>query len=359
MRALWAELQKLVIASPQPALTLTLSQRERGPNMILLIDNYDSFVYNLARYFERLGHATRVVRNTAIRADEVERLAPAAIVLSPGPRTPQQAGCSLELVRRLHARVPMLGICLGHQTIAAALGGRIVRAKEPVHGRTSLVHHNGRGVFAGLPNPLIGCRYHSLVVDEASLPDCLEVTARTDDGTIMAIQHRHVAGGRIAVPPGVDLDRLRLSAFGGLSANGGACHAGGIARKRTISVAAGSYDERVIVPEQRIDRYSNVELLLGAATGGDGQTLPLCRSRPIAPRWHRPGHWRRRAEPVSRHWLSGGKISDVPPTSVAITGTPAAAASNSTRPSGSCRAGCTSRVNSPSSRQTSLRTPRK
>ena len=158
--------------------------------MILLIDNYDSFVYNLARYFERLGHTTRVVRNTAIDVEGVQSLAPAAMVLSPGPCTPERAGCSLELVRQLHTRLPLLGICLGHQTIAAALGGRVVRAKEPVHGRTSLVHHNGRGLFAGLPNPLVGCRYHSLAVDEAALPDSLEVTARTDDGTVMAIGHR-------------------------------------------------------------------------------------------------------------------------------------------------------------------------
>jgi anthranilate synthase component II len=158
--------------------------------MILLIDNYDSFVYNLARYFERLGHATRVVRNTAVNMDAVESLAPAAIVLSPGPCTPQRAGCALELVRRFHASLPMLGICLGHQTIAAALGGRVIKAKEPVHGRTSPVHHNNRGLFVNLPNPLVGCRYHSLVVDEASLPDYLEVSARTDDGTVMAIAHR-------------------------------------------------------------------------------------------------------------------------------------------------------------------------
>ena len=158
--------------------------------MILLIDNYDSFVHNLARYFERLGHATCVVRNTAIDVAEVESRCPAAIVLSPGPCTPDHAGCTLELVRRLHGRVPLLGVCLGHQTIAAALGGRVIRATEPVHGRTSLVHHNGRGVFAGVPNPLVGCRYHSLVVDEVSLPECLEVTARADDGTVMAIEHR-------------------------------------------------------------------------------------------------------------------------------------------------------------------------
>jgi len=158
--------------------------------MILLIDNYDSFVYNLARYFERLGHSTRVVRNTAIDAAGVRALAPQAIVLSPGPCTPQRAGCSLELVRALHAELPILGVCLGHQAIAAALGGRVVGAKEPVHGRSSPIWHDGRGEFVGLPNPLVAARYHSLVVEEASLPDCLEVSARTDDGTVMALRHR-------------------------------------------------------------------------------------------------------------------------------------------------------------------------
>jgi anthranilate synthase/aminodeoxychorismate synthase-like glutamine amidotransferase len=158
--------------------------------MILLIDNYDSFVYNLARYFERLGHSTRVVRNTAIDLAGVQSLRPAAIVLSPGPCKPDRAGCSLELVRRFHAELPILGICLGHQTIAEALGGRVVQAKEPIHGRASPVLHNGRGVFEGLPNPIVGGRYHSLVVDAGTLPDCLEITARTEDGTIMAIQHR-------------------------------------------------------------------------------------------------------------------------------------------------------------------------
>ncbi len=160
--------------------------------MILLIDNYDSFVYNLARYFERLGHVTRVVRNTAIDPAGVRRLRPAAVVLSPGPCTPERAGCSLELVRTLAAELPMLGVCLGHQTIAEAFGGRVVRAREPVHGRASLVRHNGRGLFAGLPNPLLAGRYHSLVVDAASLPDCLEITARIDDGTVMAIEHREL-----------------------------------------------------------------------------------------------------------------------------------------------------------------------
>jgi anthranilate synthase/aminodeoxychorismate synthase-like glutamine amidotransferase len=160
--------------------------------MILLIDNYDSFVYNLARYFERLGHSTRVIRNTAIDPVGVGRLRPSAVVLSPGPCAPERAGCSLELVRTLAEELPMLGICLGHQTIAEAFGGRVIRAREPVHGRGSWVRHNGRGLFAGLPNPLMAGRYHSLVVDEASLPGCLEVTARTDDGTIMAIEHREL-----------------------------------------------------------------------------------------------------------------------------------------------------------------------
>lgn len=159
-------------------------------DMILLIDNFDSFVYNLARYFQRLGHETLVVRNTAIDAAGVAELAPAAVVLSPGPCTPREAGCSLEVVRRLHDRLPILGVCLGHQTIAAALGGRIVRAPEPVHGRTSPVHHDGRGIFTGLPSPLTACRYHSLVVEESSLPECLEVCARTDEGIVMAVRHR-------------------------------------------------------------------------------------------------------------------------------------------------------------------------
>jgi anthranilate synthase/aminodeoxychorismate synthase-like glutamine amidotransferase len=158
--------------------------------MILLIDNYDSFVHNLARYLRRLGQATEVVRNDAIDIAGVRDRRPDAFVLSPGPRTPNQAGCSLAVVREFWPNIPILGVCLGHQTIAAAFGGRIIRAAEPMHGRTSLVLHDGTGLFAGLPNPLTVCRYHSLVVDPASLPDCLQVTARTPDGTIMAVQHR-------------------------------------------------------------------------------------------------------------------------------------------------------------------------
>ncbi|MCL4203168.1 MAG: aminodeoxychorismate/anthranilate synthase component II [Pirellulaceae bacterium] len=157
--------------------------------MILLIDNYDSFVHNLARYLVRLGQQTNVVRNDAVSLDDVRRLRPAAIVLSPGPCTPAEAGISLELVRRMHAEIPILGVCLGHQAIAAAFGGRVVRG-EPMHGRTSEVFHDGRGVFAHLPQPITACRYHSLVVEEASLPDCLEISARTADGTVMALRHR-------------------------------------------------------------------------------------------------------------------------------------------------------------------------
>jgi anthranilate synthase/aminodeoxychorismate synthase-like glutamine amidotransferase len=160
--------------------------------MILLIDNYDSFVHNLARYFARLGHETRVVRNTAMDAAAAAALRPAAIVLSPGPCGPAQAGCAVEVVRTLYERIPMLGVCLGHQAIAAALGGRIVRAATPMHGRASMIHHDGRGVFAGLPSPLRGGRYHSLAVEEASLPAQLEVSARSDDGAVMAIAHRRL-----------------------------------------------------------------------------------------------------------------------------------------------------------------------
>jgi anthranilate synthase/aminodeoxychorismate synthase-like glutamine amidotransferase len=158
--------------------------------MILLIDNYDSFVHNLARYFARLGHQTRVVRSDAMDAAAIEALQPQAIVISPGPCTPAEAGCSVEVVRRLGGRVPMLGVCLGHQAIGAALGARVVRAPQPVHGRLSTITHNSRGIFAGMSNPLSVCRYHSLVVEEATLPPELEISARTADGVVMAIAHR-------------------------------------------------------------------------------------------------------------------------------------------------------------------------
>jgi anthranilate synthase/aminodeoxychorismate synthase-like glutamine amidotransferase len=157
--------------------------------MLLLIDNYDSFVHNLARHFERLGQATRVVRNDAIDVASVRSLRPAAMVLSPGPCSPTEAGVSLEVVRELHAEIPILGVCLGHQVIAEALGGRIVRAPEPVHGRSSLITHSGTGVFNGIPNPIRVSRYHSLVAEPDSLPDTLRATAWTEDRVIMAFEH--------------------------------------------------------------------------------------------------------------------------------------------------------------------------
>jgi anthranilate synthase component 2 len=161
-------------------------------DMILLIDNYDSFVFNLARYFERLGTPTRVVRNDVIDVAEVRRLVPAALVFSPGPCSPREAGASLELVRELQGELPMLGVCLGHQTIAAALGGKIVRAPTPMHGRASRITHVGTGVFSSIPSPLNVGRYHSLTVEEASLPKALRVTARAEDGTIMGLEHREL-----------------------------------------------------------------------------------------------------------------------------------------------------------------------
>jgi anthranilate synthase/aminodeoxychorismate synthase-like glutamine amidotransferase len=160
--------------------------------MILVLDNFDSFVHNLARYLQRLGQETLVVRNDAIDATAIRGLQPQAVVLSPGPCTPREAGCSLEVVRELCGEVPMLGVCLGHQVIGEALGGRVVRAPQPMHGRMSFIRHDEQGLFAGLPSPLSVCRYHSLVVDESSLPECLEATARTNDGVVMALAHREL-----------------------------------------------------------------------------------------------------------------------------------------------------------------------
>lgn len=157
--------------------------------MILLIDNYDSFVFNLARYFRELGQEVSVVRNDQITVAEVAAMQPAAIVLSPGPCTPAEAGIGVEVVKALGPQIPMLGVCLGHQTIAQALGGNVIRATEPVHGRTSLVEHEAKRLFAGLPNPLTATRYHSLIVPEVTLPDCLRPTARTRGGILMAFEH--------------------------------------------------------------------------------------------------------------------------------------------------------------------------
>ena len=158
--------------------------------MLLLIDNYDSFVYNLRRYLLELGCETCVVRNDEISVGVVARLRPQGIVISPGPCTPAEAGASVAITQAYYETLPILGVCLGHQVIAAALGGRVVSAAVPVHGRTSLIHHDSRALFRGIPNPLTATRYHSLIVDEHSLPEPLEVTARTADGIPMAIAHR-------------------------------------------------------------------------------------------------------------------------------------------------------------------------
>jgi anthranilate synthase component 2 len=158
--------------------------------MILVIDNYDSFVHNLARYVRELGEAAVVRRNDALTPDEVAALAPTHIILSPGPCTPVEAGVSVDLIRRFAPSIPILGVCLGHQCIGAAYGARIVRAGRPVHGKTSAIRHDGSGVLAGLPSPLVAARYHSLVIERSSVPAELRVTATADDdGEIMAVAH--------------------------------------------------------------------------------------------------------------------------------------------------------------------------
>ncbi|HZI21389.1 MAG TPA: aminodeoxychorismate/anthranilate synthase component II [Gemmatimonadales bacterium] len=160
--------------------------------MILLIDNYDSFVYNLARYVRELGEQTVVRRHDATTYDEIEALHPSHIIISPGPCTPGEAGISTEVVRRFGPRTPILGVCLGHQCIGAAYGAGIVRAARPMHGKASRIHHDGRGLFAGLTNPFLAGRYHSLVVAREGLPADLRVTASAPDGEIMAVEHvRH------------------------------------------------------------------------------------------------------------------------------------------------------------------------
>jgi anthranilate synthase/aminodeoxychorismate synthase-like glutamine amidotransferase len=164
--------------------------------MVLLIDNYDSFTYNLAQYLGELGEEVQVVRNDKITVEEVERLRPARIVISPGPCTPTEAGVSCQVISRLAGRIPILGVCLGHQCIGAAFGGRIVRAGRLMHGKTSLVRHDERTLYRNLPNPFEATRYHSLLVERESLPACLEVSAETAEGEIMGLRHReHLVEG--------------------------------------------------------------------------------------------------------------------------------------------------------------------
>jgi anthranilate synthase/aminodeoxychorismate synthase-like glutamine amidotransferase len=158
--------------------------------MLLVIDNYDSFTYNLVQYLGELGEEVRVIRNDEIAAADVGGLAPSKIVISPGPCTPNEAGISLEVIRAYAGKIPILGVCLGHQAIGQAFGGKIVRAARVMHGKTSQIFHDGRGLFTGLPNPLEATRYHSLLIERASVPDCLEVTAHTADQEIMAVRHK-------------------------------------------------------------------------------------------------------------------------------------------------------------------------
>ncbi len=158
--------------------------------MILLIDNYDSFTYNLYQYLSELGADVQVVRNDQASVAEMEALAPERVVLSPGPCTPKEAGISVELIQRLAGRLPILGVCLGHQCVGEAFGGVVAGAGEIMHGKSSRIEHDGKGVFRGLPNPIEAIRYHSLAITAESVPECLEVTARSDSGVIMGVRHR-------------------------------------------------------------------------------------------------------------------------------------------------------------------------
>jgi anthranilate synthase/aminodeoxychorismate synthase-like glutamine amidotransferase len=190
--------------------------------MLLVIDNYDSFTYNLVQYLGELGQEVRVVRNDEIAAADIAGLGPTHIVISPGPCTPNEAGISLDVIQRYAGKIPILGVCLGHQSIGQAFGGKVVRAQRVMHGKTSPILHQGRGVFAGLPNPFEATRYHSLLVERESLPDCLEITASTDEGEIMGLRHKTHAVDGVQFHPesflttvGKDLLQNFLSAKGG------------------------------------------------------------------------------------------------------------------------------------------------
>jgi len=161
--------------------------------MVLMIDNYDSFTFNLVQYLGELGVEVRVFRNDELTVEGIEQLAPSHVVLSPGPCTPNEAGVTLATVARLAGRIPILGVCLGHQAIGQAFGGKVVRAKQVMHGKTSRIRHDGHGVFSRLDNDFVATRYHSLVVERASLPDCLEISAESEDGEIMGLRHRKLA----------------------------------------------------------------------------------------------------------------------------------------------------------------------
>ena len=158
--------------------------------MILMIDNYDSFTFNIVQYLGQMGEDVQVYRNDKITLDEIRKLNPQAIFLSPGPCTPREAGITVDVIREFHASVPLMGICLGHQSIGYAFGGNVIRAERVMHGKVSPVHHDGKTIFAGLPNPFTAGRYHSLLLRPDTLPDCLEISARTAEGEIMGLRHK-------------------------------------------------------------------------------------------------------------------------------------------------------------------------
>ena len=161
--------------------------------MLLMIDNYDSFTYNLVQYLAEIGQEVKVVRNDKISIEEINKLNPQYIVISPGPCTPNEAGISLELIEAFKGKIPILGVCLGHQSIGQAFGGKIVHAQTIMHGKTSKISHNNKGVFSGIKNPFIATRYHSLVIEKQTLPNCFDITAWTDDNEIMGIKHKELA----------------------------------------------------------------------------------------------------------------------------------------------------------------------
>ena len=244
--------------------------------MILLIDNYDSFVFNLARYFRELNCEVAVVRNDAMSVDEIAEMQPEAIVLSPGPCTPNEAGICLQVVTQLGEKIPMLGVCLGHQTIAAALGGDVVRAPEPVHGRVSLVEHNGDRIFAGLPNPLTATRYHSLVVPETTLPTCLRVTARTRSADKLVM----------------GLDHTKWPMFGLQFHPESVLTSGGHRLLQNFLVAAGLRSEsQRASPENDVDRLDSLEH--GQLRVASDEATSPDQVSDVAGDWHRfgPIHW--------------------------------------------------------------------
>jgi anthranilate synthase component 2 len=161
--------------------------------MLLMIDNYDSFTYNLVQYFQELGTEVVVYRNDEITIEQIEQMSPAYLVVSPGPCTPNEAGISVAVIQHFSGKIPILGVCLGHQSIGAAFGGKIIHARQLMHGKTSLIHHHGSSVFTNLANPFTATRYHSLVIERESLPDCLDITAWTEDGEIMGVRHKTLA----------------------------------------------------------------------------------------------------------------------------------------------------------------------